>query len=95
MAALGAAGRSWDYPEGVVRRLGGVLGALWVRLGEPGGRLWGVLGHCRALWRFEWRQNETLHLVCHLLIDFERKLLPKIIDKSLELIAKVKGIIIF
>ena len=62
LAALGAAGRSWDHPEDVVRRLGAVLGAFWVRLAELGGRLWGVLGHRRALWRFEWRENETFHL---------------------------------
>ena len=33
LAALGAAGRSWDHPEGVLRRLGSVLGGLrpaWV-----------------------------------------------------------------
>ena len=33
LAALGAAGRSWDHPEGVLEaswsRLGGVLGASW------------------------------------------------------------------
>ena len=40
MAALGAAGRSWDYPEGVVVRLGGVL--------EPS---WGALGASWSAWR--------------------------------------------
>ena len=93
MTALGAAGRSGDHPEGVVRRLGAVLGAFWVRLGELGGRLWGVLGHRRALWRFEWRQNETFQLACNLLIDFEWNLFPKVIVKSLDFIAKVLGII--
>ena len=29
LAALGAAGRSWDHPEGVVVRLGGVLEPSW------------------------------------------------------------------
>ena len=95
LAALGAAGRSWDHPEDVVRRLGAVLGAFWVRLGELGGRLWGVLGLRRALWRFEWRQNETFQLACHLLIDFEWNLFPKVIVKSLDFIAKVLGIIVF
>ena len=33
LAALGAAGRSWDHPEGVVVRLGGVLEPSWKRLG--------------------------------------------------------------
>ena len=65
-----------------------------MRLGEPGGRLWGVLGHRRALWRSEWRQNETFDFACHLLIDFERNLLPKIIEHSVEFMAKVIGIII-
>ena len=33
LAALGAAGRSWDHPEGVVVRLGGVLEPSWGRFG--------------------------------------------------------------
>ena len=66
LAALGAAGRSWDHPEGVVRRLGAVLGALWVRLGEPGGRLWGVLGivgRCGASNGGKMRHS-ILHAIC-------------------------------
>ena len=39
LAALGAAGRSWDHPEGVVVRLGGVLEPSWGRLGASWGRL--------------------------------------------------------
>ena len=42
LAALGAAGRSWDHPEGVVVRLGGVLepllGGSWAVLGARPGR---------------------------------------------------------
>ena len=42
LAALGAAGRSWDHPEGVVVRLGGVLepllGGSWAVLGARLGR---------------------------------------------------------
>ena len=33
MAALGAAGRSWYHPEGVVVRLGGFLEPSWERFG--------------------------------------------------------------
>ena len=33
LAALGATGRSWDHPEGVVVRLGGVLEPSWRRFG--------------------------------------------------------------
>ena len=40
LAALGAAGRSWDHPEGVVRRLGGVLEPSWNRLGVALGASW-------------------------------------------------------
>ncbi len=55
MAALGAAGRSWDHPQGVVVRLGGVLEPSWGRFGcvldgleavfgASWGRLGGILG---------------------------------------------------
>ena len=86
---------SWSVLEASWSRLGGAVGASWVRLGEPGGRLWGVLGHRRALRRFEWRQSERFQLACHLLIDFERNVFPKIIQKSVDFMAKVLGITIF
>ena len=51
LAALGAAGRSWDHPEGVVVRLGGVLEPSWRRFGcvldgleAVFGASWGRLG---------------------------------------------------
>ena len=43
LAALGAAGRSWDHPEGVVVRLGGALGASWTAWRPSLGRLGVVL----------------------------------------------------
>ena len=55
LAALGAAGRSWDHPEGVVVRLGGVLEPSWGRLGcvlesleAVFGASWGRLGGTRG-----------------------------------------------
>ena len=47
MAALGAAGRSWDYPEGVVVRLRGVLELSWGRFGC-------VLGSQEAVFEASW-----------------------------------------
>ena len=51
LAALGAAGRSWDHPECVVVRLGGVLEPCWGRFGcvlealeAVFGASWGRLG---------------------------------------------------
>ena len=67
LAALGAAGRSWDHPQGVVVRLGGVLEALWVRLGRPGGRLWGVLGS-------SWRHPRLSEGVLALRMEAERSI---------------------
>ena len=55
LAALGAAGRSWDHPEGVVVRLGGVLEPSWRRFGcvldgleAVFGASWGRLGGTRG-----------------------------------------------
>ena len=42
LAVLGAAGRSWDYPEGVVVRLRGVLEPPWGRFGCVLGASWGA-----------------------------------------------------
>ena len=67
LAALGAAGRNWDHPEGVAVRLGGVLEALWVRLGRPGGRLWGVLGS-------SWRHPRLSEGVLALRMEAERSI---------------------
>ena len=86
---------SWSVLEASWNRLGGALDASWVRLGGPGACLWGFLGHRRALWRYEWRQNKRFHLACHLLIDFERNLFPKVIEKSVDFMAKVLGIKVF
>ena len=51
LAALGAAGRSWDHLQGVVVRLGGVLEPSWGRFGcvldgleAVFGASWGRLG---------------------------------------------------
>ena len=106
MAALGAAGRSWDHPQGVVVRLGSVLEPSWGRFGcvlDGLGRFgcvleasWSRLGAVfGASWRFEWRPNEAFHLACGLKIDFEWILLPKVKEKTLDFIAKVLGIIVF
>ena len=55
LAALRAAGRSWDHPEGVVVRLGGVLEPSWRRFGcvldgleAVFGASWGRLGGTRG-----------------------------------------------
>ena len=47
LAALGAAGRSWNHPEGVVRRLGAVLEQSWGRFGC-------VLGSQKAVFGASW-----------------------------------------
>ena len=70
---------SWSVVKASWKRLGSALGAFWVRLGEPGERLWGVLGYRRALWRFEWKQNERFHFASHVLIDFDWNLFPSLI----------------
>ena len=90
LAALRTARRSWDHPEGVVVRLGGVLEPSWGRFGcvlgleAVLGASWslfgGTWGYPRASWRFEWRLNEAFHFACRLLIDFDRLLLPKIME---------------
>ena len=56
----GCRGPSW-------RRLGAVLEALWVRLGRPGGRLWGVLGS-------SWRHPRLSEGVLALRMDSERNI---------------------
>ena len=48
LAALGAGGRSWDHPEGVVVRLGGVLEPSWGRFGCVSDGLEAVFG---SAWR--------------------------------------------
>ena len=105
LAALGAAGRSWDHPQGVVVRLGGVLEPSWGRFGcvldgleavfgASWGRLGGTRGYPRASWRFEWRPNEAFHLACRLLIDFEWSLFPKQVENHWHPLEK-SGIIVF
>ena len=74
MAALGAAGRSWDHPEGVVVRLGGVLepalGASWRAWRPFLGRLGVVLEAPEAIRGRLGASNEgrtkhsILHVVC-------------------------------
>ena len=83
-------------------RLRGVLEPSWGRFGCALGVSWGAgrpslrrLEHCRAMWRFEWRQNERFHLACRLLIDFERSLLSEVNETSLGFIAKILRIMIF
>ena len=56
----GCRGPSW-------RRLGAVLEALWVRLGRPGGRLWGVLGS-------SWRHPRLSEGVLALRMEAERSI---------------------
>ena len=56
----GCRGPSW-------RRLGAVLEALWVRLGRPGGRLWGVLGS-------SWRHPRLSEGVFALRMEAERNI---------------------
>ena len=58
--SAGCRGPSW-------RRLGAVLEALWVRLGRPGGRLWGVLGS-------SWRHLRLSEGVLALRMEAERSI---------------------
>ena len=59
LAALGAAGRSWDHPEGVVVRLGGVLEPSWGCL-EALEAIRGRLGASNG----GRRKHSILHVVC-------------------------------
>ena len=70
LAALGAAGRSWDHPEGVVRRLGGVLEPSWGRFGcvlgsqeAVFGASWDIVGRCGASNGGKMRHS-ILHAIC-------------------------------
>ena len=70
LAALGAAGRSWDHPQGVVVRLGGVLEPSWGRFGcvlgsqeAVFGASWDIVGRCGASNGGKMRHS-ILHAMC-------------------------------
>ena len=75
LAAWGAAGRSWDHPEGVVRRLGGVLEPSWWRFvcvfrsqEAVFGASWDIVGRCGASNGSKMRHS-ILHAMCWLILN--------------------------